>query len=154
MPLLVSPPRMLVTVSTMTSVPRLRECHDCGQFQIVPPLPPAMRAQCLRCNAILRHTHRDPLWTPLALNVTALLLFLIATGSTLLLVSTAGQVRIADMFSGPIGFDRHGMWELSAVVLLTTIAAPAAKLACMLYVLLGLRLPQPATPHPHRVCLD
>ncbi|MEJ0020544.1 MAG: paraquat-inducible protein A [Acetobacteraceae bacterium] len=123
--------------------PRLRECPDCGQFQVVPELPPATRAQCLRCDAVLRHTHSDPLWTPLALNVTALLLFLIAAGSTLMLVSTAGQVHIADMFSGPIGLDRHGMWELAAVVLFTTIAAPAIKLCCMLYVLIGLRTARP-----------
>src|ERR1700759_5038268 len=115
-----------------TAPPRLRDCHDCGQFQVVPALPPAMRAQCLRCDAVLRHTHHDPLRTPLALNLTALLLFLIATGSTLMLGSSAGQVRIADMFSGPAGLDQHGMWELAAVVLFTTIAAPAAKLGCML----------------------
>ena len=123
--------------------PRLRECHDCGQFQIVPALPPATRALCLRCDAVLRHTHHDPLWTPLALNLTALLLFLIAAGSTLMLVSTAGQVHVADMFTGPEGLDQHGMWELAVVVLFTTIAAPAAKLGCMLYVLIGLRMRRP-----------
>lgn len=128
----------------MVSAPaRLRECHDCGQFQIVPALPPATRALCLRCDAVLRHTHYDPLRTPLALNLTALLLFLIASGSTLMLVSTAGQVHIADMFTGPIGLDRGGLWELAAVVLFTTIAAPAAKLGCMLYVLIGLRFARP-----------
>lgn len=123
--------------------PRLRECRDCGQFQIVPPLPPATSAHCLRCDAVLRHTHRDPLWTPFALNLTALILLLIAVPSVLMLVSTAGQVHVADMFSGPVGLDQHGMWELAAVVLFTTVAAPALKIACMLYVLIGLRLPHP-----------
>ncbi len=128
---------------TSTSEPRLRECRDCGQFQLVPALPPAARAQCLRCDAVLRHTQRDPLWTQLALNLTALLLLLIAVPSVLMLVSTAGQVRAADMFSGPAGLDRHGMWELAGVVLFTTVAAPALKITCMLYVLTGLRLPRP-----------
>ena len=123
--------------------PRLRECRDCGQFQIVPPLPPATSAHCLRCDAVLRHTHRDPLWTQFALNLTALILLLIAVPSVLMLVSTAGQVHVADMFSGPVGLDQHGMWELAAVVLFTTVAAPALKIACMLYVLIGLRLPYP-----------
>jgi paraquat-inducible protein A len=123
--------------------PRLRECRDCGQFQIVPPLPPAASAHCLRCDAVLRRTHRDPLWTQFALNLTALLLLLIAVPSVLMLVSTAGQVHVADMFSGPIGLDRQGMWELAAVVLFTTVAAPALKVGCMLYVLIGLRLPHP-----------
>jgi paraquat-inducible protein A len=92
---------------------------------------------------VLRHTQHDPLRTPLALNLTALCLLLIAVPSTLMLVSTAGQVHAADMFTGPIGLDQHGMWELAAVVLFTTVAAPAAKLGCTLYVLLGLRAAQP-----------
>jgi paraquat-inducible protein A len=123
--------------------PRLRECHDCGQFQVVPALPPATRAHCLRCDATLRHTRRDPLGLPLALNLTALLLFLIAASSTLMTVSSAGQVHVADLFSGPITLEQDGMWELALVVLFTTAAAPLAKLACMLYVLIGLRLAHP-----------
>jgi len=123
--------------------PRLRECHDCGQFQVVPALPPAIRAHCLRCDAVLRHTHRDPLRTPLALNCAALLLFVIGAGSTLMQVSSAGQIHIADLFSGPISLEQDGMWELAAVVLFTTAAAPLAKLTCMLYVLIGLRLAHP-----------
>jgi paraquat-inducible protein A len=128
---------------TPASEPRLRECRDCGQFQLMPALPPAASAHCLRCDAVLRHTHRDPLWTVLGLNVTALLLLAIAVPSVLMLVSTAGQVHVADMFSGPAGLDQHGMWELAAVVLFTTVAAPALKITCMLYVLVGLRLPRP-----------
>ena len=123
--------------------PRLRECHDCGQFQLVPALPPATRAHCLRCEATLRHTRRDPLGLPLALNLTALVLFVIAASSTLMTVSSAGQVHVADLFSGPITLEQDGMWELALVVLFTTAAAPLAKLACMLYVLIGLRLAHP-----------
>jgi paraquat-inducible protein A len=123
--------------------PRLRECQDCGQFQVVPALPPATRAHCLRCEATLRHTRRDPLGLPLALNLTALVLFLIAASSTLMTVSSAGQVHVADLFSGPITLEQDGMWELALVVLFTTAAAPLAKLACMLYVLIGLRLARP-----------
>jgi paraquat-inducible protein A len=123
--------------------PRLRECPDCGQFQVVPALPPATRAHCLRCEATLRHTRRDPLGLPLALNLTALVLFLIAASSTLMTVSSAGQVHVADLFSGPITLEQDGMWELALVVLFTTAAAPLAKLACMLYVLIGLRLARP-----------
>lgn len=122
---------------------RLRECRDCGQFQVVPALAPGTRAYCLRCNAVLRHTHHDPLNVPLALNVTAFVLLLISASTTLMSVSTAGQYHVADLFSGPIGLGRNGLWELSAVVLFTTVAAPLAKLGCMLYVLLGLRLSRP-----------
>jgi len=137
------PPYVEADRAAVGSPARLRECHDCGQFQIVPALPPAKTAHCIRCGAVLRHTHHDPLARPLALNLTALVLFAIAADMTLMSVGTAGQFHIADLFSGPIGLGQHGMWELSVVVLFTTAAAPAAKLACMLYVLLGLRLAHP-----------
>jgi paraquat-inducible protein A len=58
-------------------------------------------------------------------------------------VSTAGIVRQADLFTGPIGLKQNGVWELAVVVLFTTTAAPVLKLSCMTYVLGGLRLPRP-----------
>ena len=83
---------------------RLRECQHCGQLQVLPPMPPAARAVCLRCDAVLRHTRHDPLGVPLALNVTALVLFFIATSNVLLTVSRAGQTHLADLFTGPSGW--------------------------------------------------
>ena len=138
-----TPPAGAHPAAPAVASPRLRECHDCGQLQVTPPLEPGTRALCFRCDAVLRHTHRDPLNTPLALNLTALMLFFIAASTTLLSVSSGGQFHVADVFSGPIGLEQDGMWELSAVILFTTVAAPAAKLGCMLYVLIGLRLSRP-----------
>jgi len=127
---------------TMTPA-RLCECHDCTQLQVVPPLPPGVRAVCLRCDAVLRHTHRDPLGLPLAFNLTAIVLFCIAISTTLMVVSRVGQSHIADLFSGPIGLERSGMWELTAVILFTTFAAPLAKLLATTLVLLGAHLDPP-----------
>jgi paraquat-inducible protein A len=121
----------------------LRECPDCGLLQIVPAMAAGQRALCLRCDAKLRQTRRDPLGIPLALNLSALVLLLIGAFATLLSVSTAGQHHAADLFTGPAGLQEHGAWELSGVVLLTTFAAPLAKLLCMTIVLIGLRLPHP-----------
>ena len=125
------------------TAPRLRECPDCGQIQTVPALPPHSRAACLRCDATLRQTRRDPLSLPLALYLAALMLFGLGAGMSLMSVSTAGQFRIASLFSGPIGLEEHGMWELALVVLFTTAAAPLARVAGMLTVLIGLHLPRP-----------
>jgi paraquat-inducible protein A len=58
-------------------------------------------------------------------------------------VSTAGMQLSATLFSGPEGLHQHGVWELSAVVLFTTVAAPFLKLASMVYVLAGLRMQRP-----------
>ena len=122
---------------------RLHECHDCGQMQVLPPLPPSTRAVCLRCDAVLRHTRRDPLLLPLALNVSALMLFALGATLTLMSVTTAGQQRVAELASGPVELQTYGLWEISLVVLTTTIAAPLARVLCMLTVLLGLRMPRP-----------
>jgi paraquat-inducible protein A len=127
------------------TAPRLHECRDCGQMQILPALPPGARAVCHRCDAVLRHTRRDPLVLPLALNISALILF--GLGSSLSLVSdtTAGQQRIADLITGPATLEQYGLWEVAAVVLVTTVVAPLARILCMLTVLIGLRLKRPPT---------
>lgn len=125
------------------TAPQLRECPDCGQLQEVPAMPPSARARCLRCDAVLRHTHRDPFGIPLALHLTALILLAIGAGTMLLSVSTFGMSQTADLFTGAAGLVRHGMWELSAVILFTTFVAPLGKLLAVTLVLLGLRLPHP-----------
>ncbi|HEX4367328.1 MAG TPA: paraquat-inducible protein A [Rhodopila sp.] len=127
------------------TAPRLHECPDCGQMQILPALPPGARAVCQRCDAVLRHTRRDPLVLPLALNISALILFVLGASLSLMADTTAGQQRVADLITGPAALERYGLWEVSAVVLVTTVAAPLARIVCMLSVLIGLRLKRPPT---------
>ncbi len=93
----------MAVAADAVSPARLRECQHCGQLQVLPPMPPASRAVCLRCDAVLRHTQHDPIGVPLALNITALVLFFIATSNVLLTVSRAGQSHLADLFTGPVG---------------------------------------------------
>ena len=122
---------------------RLRECPSCGQVQLVPSLLPGASARCLRCGGPLRRTRENPLDRALALNLGALSLLGIACLMSLMTVSTAGMERGADLFSAPRGMGRSGLWELSVIVLFTTVAAPTLKLAAMAYVLIGLRLARP-----------
>jgi paraquat-inducible protein A len=112
-------------------------------MQILPAMPPGARAVCRRCDAVLRHTRRDPLSLPLALNISALILFGLGATLSLMSVSTAGQERIAGLLSGPREMEQYGLWEISLVVLVTTVAAPLARVLCMLAVLIGLRLKRP-----------
>jgi paraquat-inducible protein A len=126
-----------------TTSPALRACEDCGLVQLVPALPPGGSAHCLRCDATLRRNHRDPMNGTLALCLSALVLFSIAASAPLLQVTSGGQIHVANLFSGPVGLEDDGMWELAAVVLLATVGAPFAKLGCILYVLLALGLPRP-----------
>lgn len=112
-------------------------------MQILPAMPAGTRAMCLRCNAVLRHTRQDPLLLPLAFNLSALVLFLLGASLTIMSVSTAGQQRTAALLSGPSEMQQYGLWEISAVVIVTTVAAPLARVMCMLAVLLGLRFERP-----------
>jgi paraquat-inducible protein A len=61
----------------------------------------------------------------------------------LMTVSKVGMVHSANLFSGPQGLRSHGLWELAAVVLFTTVAAPVLKLFLTLYVLVGMRMAVP-----------
>jgi paraquat-inducible protein A len=127
--------------STPAIRPHMLECHDCGTIQLLPAMPPGTRAVCPRCDAHLRHTRADPFTVPLALNVAALVMFGIGAFWTLLSVSTAGQFRDAGLLTGPNQLRNFGLWELALVVLITTFAAPLARILCMITVLAGLRLP-------------
>lgn len=130
-------------VKARPTVPRLRECPDCGLLQVVPALQPQTRAVCIRCDAVLRHTAKDPFGLPLALYVTALILIMIGGAMTLLTVSNAGRERSATLFTGPIGLEQEGLWALAIIVLVTTFGAPLARVTSMITVLVGLRLKKP-----------
>jgi paraquat-inducible protein A len=122
---------------------RLWECLDCGQRQVMPALRPGTVARCLRCNRLLRRARRDPLGRALALNLAALVLLGIACLMPLMTVSAGGMNLSANLFSGPKSLRSDGLWELSAVVLFTSVAAPVAKVVAMTYVLAGLQLRRP-----------
>jgi paraquat-inducible protein A len=129
---------------------RLRECPDCAQRQVVPQLRPGTAARCLRCNRLLRRARHDPLRRALALNIAALVLVGVACVMPLMTVSAGGMDLSATLFSGPEGLRSDGLWELSVVVLFTSVAAPIIKLLAMTYVLAGLQLGQP-WPHLHLI---
>src|SRR3978361_1847476 len=137
------PPVGHATAVPVQTEPRLRECRDCGLFQVVPAMGPGARARCQRCNATLRHTRRESLGRALALNLASLPLLLRAAATTMMEVSIAGIYRSADLFTGPINLQQNGIWELAIVVLFTTVAAPMLKLGCMTYVLVGVRMARP-----------
>jgi paraquat-inducible protein A len=60
-----------------------------------------------------------------------------------LTVSLQGRIQEANLVTGAAELFAQGFWTLAAVVLATTILAPAVKLGATLYVLLALRLPHP-----------
>jgi paraquat-inducible protein A len=131
------------TTVTVAPSPRLRECPACGLFQRIPALPRGAAAQCVRCHTIL-HRHRiDPYGRALALAITGLLMFALASQMPFLDLELVGNGRTATLVAGPEALRQQGLWELSVVVLATTVAAPAAKLAATIWVLACLNLRNP-----------
>jgi paraquat-inducible protein A len=136
-------PARRAQAAVVLTEPRLRECRDCGLFQVVPSMEPETRALCLRCGATLRQTRADSLTRSLALNMASLVLLLMSATTTMMHVSIAGILRSADLFTGPVNLQQNGIWQLAVVVLFTTVAAPMLKLLAMVYVLTGIRLRRP-----------
>ncbi|MDO9714176.1 paraquat-inducible protein A [Paracraurococcus lichenis] len=126
-----------------TTLRRLWECPDCGLRQVVPALRPGTAAHCLRCNRLLRRARHEPLGRALALNLAALVLIGVACLMPLMTVSAGGMDLSANLFSGPKNLRSDGLWELSAVVLFTSVAAPVVKVLAMTYVLGGLQSRRP-----------
>lgn len=118
-------------------------CPDCGLFVEIPALPRGAVARCPRCNALLRRRRTDPHGRALALALTGLLLFAMATQLPFMALELGGRETATTLISGPVQLSDSGLWALGVLVLATTIAAPLAKLALTIYVLLALRLPRP-----------
>ena len=117
----------------------MRECPECGLFQMVPAMRPGNIAACTRCGALLRRRRRDALGTTLAFSITGLILFTVAATTPLLNLRIAGQQRSTTLAALPSAFDDQGIWQLAAVVLATTLLAPVLKLALTAGVIIGLR---------------
>jgi paraquat-inducible protein A len=115
--------------------PHLRECPSCGLLQTLPVLAPGMAAQCARCPTTLHRTkvHRHD--RSVALSLTALVLLIIMSTTTLMTVQTAGIEHHAALLSGPAELVRRDMAPLGAVVVFVTLLAPLIRLVGTLYVL-------------------
>ena len=123
----------------------LRECQDCGLFQMVAPLAEGDVAHCRRCGANLRKAHRDSLHRAMWCYISAFLLLVLAMQLPFLDLRSVGRTYQATIFTGPAQLEDHNMWEISVVVLVTLVAVPFVQLLLILTVLLGLR-----TRHPPR----
>lgn len=145
------PPSTAPDAPTRSGDAGLRGCPDCGLMQHVPHPPPGAAAHCPRCDTMLRRGRRDPFGPPLALGLAGISLLFVAVIAPMLDVSTAGIDRKSTLLTGPEGLGANGLWELSVVVLFTTIAAPLLHLIGTTWVLLTLRGENPPPRAARRV---
>jgi paraquat-inducible protein A len=102
-----------------------------------------MVAKCTRCRAVLGRSNSDPLVRPLAFAVTTLCLMLLALSVPFMDISLGGRGIQAYFTTGALALEPFGFWELTIVVLGTTVAAPLVHILCLIAVLLGLRVHAP-----------
>jgi len=115
-------------------------CPECDLLQRGAHVPANGVLRCCRCDAELSRNRPDGLPRALALGLGAVVLLAISNlypivglsvSGTLVQTTLAGAVRV--LFHG-------GMWPLAALVLVTTIVMPIMQTACMLWIVLPLRL--------------
>ena len=105
----------------------------------IQPLPKHGVAKCNRCGAVLYRHKPNSLDRTLALTIAALILFVTANMYPFLALKLEGREQETLLFTGVRDLYDYGMWELSFLVLLTSIVIPLIHILGTLYVLLPLK---------------
>ncbi|HEY7163173.1 MAG TPA: paraquat-inducible protein A [Candidatus Binatia bacterium] len=116
-------------------------CPDCDLLQRIPDLPVGGKARCSRCACNLAIRLAEPIDLPLALTITAAIVFIIANTSPLMSLSAVGRFASTTIIGGA-----YDMWFLgeaitAVIVAFCAVIAPAAYIIFMLTVLIGARRP-------------
>jgi paraquat-inducible protein A len=110
-------------------------CEQCGKTFQWTLLSPGAVARCTRCRAVLGRGHRYGIETVLALTVTALVVFLIASLADVIAVRL-GDTTIATTLPGAVAAAwRDGERLVAVAAAVTALVAPALFIALRLYVL-------------------
>lgn len=125
---------------TLTHHHDLVACHDCDLLQRLPAEGRHGRVRCARCGCLLHTLGRDPVAAPLALGLTALVLFVLSNAFPLLDFRLQGRLDSTYLIAGIGELFVQGKVMLAGVVLLTTILAPLLHIALLVYIFLPLNL--------------
>ncbi len=118
---------------------RLMACHECDLLNRVPDVPAGAVARCRRCGAVLRRHKPDSMERTLAWAVAGLILFAVANAFPFLSFKMQGMSQETLLVTGIRQLLAQEMPGLAALVAFTTLIAPGAQLAGLVYVLVPLR---------------
>ncbi|MCS5575310.1 MAG: paraquat-inducible protein A [Pseudomonadales bacterium] len=124
----------------MKELERLVACHECAAIYRRTPIPERASAHCLRCGALLYRQIADTLNRTLALNLAALMLWIMANLYPFLGLQVAGVYQENLLLTGGWALYKYGMGELGLVVFLTSVIFPLINIVGMLYLLLGVTM--------------
>jgi len=115
-------------------------CPECDLLQRGAHVPANGVLRCCRCDAELSRNRPDGIPRGLALGLGAVVLLAISNLYPIVGLSVSGTL-VQTTLDGAVRILFHGgMWPLAALVLVTTIVMPIMQTACMLWILLPLRL--------------
>lgn len=115
-------------------------CEFCDLLHTVPVLEPGQRAYCSRCRGELAKKSRSPIEGTLAVALAAAVLLVMANVFPFLRLSLEGQQQQNWIATGVFGLWANGQAALAALILFTTVLAPALRILGLIYVLLPLSL--------------
>jgi paraquat-inducible protein A len=114
-------------------------CPDCDLLQRIPPVPPGDKACCTRCGCVLARKPVGPPDLPLALAITAAIVFVIANVSPLMDLSVLGRSASTTIAGGAFEMFDEGQQITGILVAFCAVIAPGGYIVFMLTLLLGAR---------------
>jgi paraquat-inducible protein A len=118
---------------------KLIACHECDRLHRLEPVPDGGKAACSRCGATLYKQIPNSMEKALALNLAALVLFIMANVFPFLSLEISGRMETNILLSGSISLYRMGMGEVALLVFFTSFLFPLMMIISMLCILLPLR---------------
>lgn len=123
------------------STARVDACPECDLLQRVGCVPVGGKALCARCGSVLATRPRDPIDLPLALTVTAAIVFAIGMTTPLMGMSAVGRQSSTTITGGALAMWQQGEPITGALVMFCAVVAPALFILSMLIILLLARRP-------------
>jgi paraquat-inducible protein A len=115
-------------------------CHECDLLQQLPAERGRGRVRCLRCGCVLHYLGRDAVMLPLALGITALILFVLSNAYPLMDFGLQGHHDTTYLLAGIRELYAQRMPMLASTVLFTTVIAPLLHIGLLIYLYLPLAL--------------
>lgn len=114
-------------------------CHDCDLLNRLPEKGARATLLCARCGAVLYRHKPDSIERPLALTLTALILFLLSNSFPFLAMKSGGFVQETTLLTGIHELWKQELQGLAVLVLFTCVLVPLAQMIGLLYILAPLK---------------
>ena len=127
--------KVIVEFLSAANPMELIACPDCDLLQELPELPPGAKARCPRCACTVATRMAEPIDLPLALTVTAAIVFIIANTAPLMSLSAVGRYASTTIGGGAKEMLFQGEAITAMIVAFCAVIAPAGYILFMLAVL-------------------